>query len=103
MGAWLAIDRRHPQVLRNGPDYTGSGRQNESVRTMRARPAGFIPDHSSLRDEHLRSPLDKATIIGIVAALSVVILAIGLGQYPLGFISIPGVLIVIGGTLSITL
>jgi len=47
--------------------------------------------------------LDKATIIGIVAALSVVILAIGLGQYPLGFISIPGALIVIGGTLSITL
>jgi len=47
--------------------------------------------------------LGEATIIGIVAALSVGILPIGLGQYPLGFISIPGALIVIGGSLSMTL
>ncbi|MDG4866898.1 MotA/TolQ/ExbB proton channel family protein [Guyparkeria sp. 1SP6A2] len=47
--------------------------------------------------------MDKATIIGILSALGVVILAIGLGNYPLGFISIPGALIVVGGTLSITI
>lgn len=47
--------------------------------------------------------MDKATIIGIASALGVVIIAIALGEYPLGFISVPGALIVIGGTLSITL
>lgn len=47
--------------------------------------------------------MDKATLIGIVSALGVVTLAIGLGQYPLGFVSIPGALIVVGGTLSITI
>jgi chemotaxis protein MotA len=47
--------------------------------------------------------LDKATIIGIVSAVLIVGLAIGLGDQPLSFISIPGVLIVVGGTMAITI
>jgi len=47
--------------------------------------------------------MDKATLIGMFGAATVVALAIILGGNPAMFISIPGLLIVVGGTLGITL
>jgi len=46
--------------------------------------------------------LDKTTLFGMFAALTVVGVAISLGKNPLVFVSIPSVLIVVGGTLGIT-
>ncbi len=47
--------------------------------------------------------MDKTTLTGILAALGVVAIAISLGKNPLVFVSLPSILIVIGGTLGITI
>lgn len=47
--------------------------------------------------------MDKATLIGLIAGLTIVGLAIGLGTDPGQFIYLPAVLIVFGGTLASTL
>ena len=47
--------------------------------------------------------MDKTTLLGILAALSVVALAVSMGKNPLVFVSVPSLLIVVGGTLGITM
>jgi len=47
--------------------------------------------------------LDKATLIGIPSGIAVILIAIAIGENPIMFVSIPGVLIVVFGTLALTL
>ena len=47
--------------------------------------------------------MDLATVIGIVLAFGLVVSAIVMGGSPFIFVSIPAVLIVIGGTIGATL
>ena len=49
-----------------------------------------------------KTALDLATIIGLIAGFGLVIAAIVVGGTPEAFINIPSVLIVIGGTFSVT-
>lgn len=49
-----------------------------------------------------KSALDLATIIGLVSGFSLIIAAIIMGGSPESFINIPSVLIVVGGTFSVT-
>lgn len=50
-----------------------------------------------------RTRFDIATVIGLVAAFGLVVAAIVLGGSPLAFFDAPSVLIVIGGTLGVTM
>jgi len=58
---------------------------------------------SSIHITKAKSPTDIATIIGLIGGFGLVIAAIVTGGSPGSFINVPSVLIVIGGTLCVTM
>ena len=48
-------------------------------------------------------PMDPAAILGLVAAIGLILIAIFLGGMPAAFADLPSTLIVIGGTLAVTI
>ncbi|MCH9844969.1 MAG: MotA/TolQ/ExbB proton channel family protein [Alphaproteobacteria bacterium] len=58
---------------------------------------------SSIRTTEKKHIIDIATIIGLLVAFTLVIMAIFLGGTPQAFINIPSVLIVVGGTFGVVI
>ncbi len=56
---------------------------------------------SSIRTTEKKQVIDLATIIGLVVAFALVVVAIFLGGTPQAFVNVPSVLIVFGGTIGV--
>lgn len=68
--------------------------RTEASRTLKPNPSGIVTP--------TRPQLDRATLIGLVAGVGMVVIALWLGGAPSAFIDIPSVLIVGGGTMGVT-
>lgn len=49
-----------------------------------------------------KTPMDTATVVGLVCGFALIVAAIVLGGHPASFVNLPGVLIVFGGTFAVT-